>query len=126
MKVYDSKKSERPKRLTRPGLLELIALRAGQLHTSAPCIDCYLKLLSALEESSRKVAELEEWKKSVAYDPAERVALELCEAICAAPDALVLEELLHKAQAHFTKDEILEMTLCVLAIGDLQEGCDHD
>jgi alkylhydroperoxidase family enzyme len=123
--VFHSKEEKRSDRFGRPGLLELIALRAGQLHTSGPCINCYSKMLWALGESSRKMAELEDWKISTAYDPAERVALELCEAICADPDAPVLERLLHEAQGHFTKDEILKMTLCVLAIGDLHE-CGND
>ena len=99
-----------------PLLLELVKMRASQINGCAYCLDMHSKDARALGESEQRLHLLAAWREAACYDAREQAALAWCEDLTlisqrGAPDA-VLQDL----EQTFSPDEIVALTLAVVAI----------
>jgi AhpD family alkylhydroperoxidase len=77
--------------LERP-LLELVKIRASQIHGCAYCIDMHTKDARALGESEQRIYMLNAWRESPFYTDRERAALEWTEAVTLITEGHVSDE----------------------------------
>ena len=98
------------------GLHDLVRLRASQINGCAFCIDMHWKDARAAGESEERLYSLDAWRESSLYDPRERAALELCEAITLVSDSQVPDSVWDQAAAHFGPDELSQLIFAITAI----------
>ena len=67
---------------------------------------------SADGASNEKISDLVSWRTSARFDPSERAALELAEAMSQTP-AHVSEEVFAEARRHFTDEQLVELAATV-------------
>jgi 4-carboxymuconolactone decarboxylase len=89
-------------------LRELMILRTATLHHSQYEWHQHRRMAREVGVSDTKVAELEMWRTSGAFDPDERVALELTDAIIAGS---VPDEVIEELERHFDHAQRVELTV---------------
>ncbi len=97
-------------------LLELVKLRASQINGCAYCIDMHTKDARARGESEQRLYALNAWRETPFYTDRERAALEWTEAVTLVADGHVPDSVYRKAQEHFAEQELVNLTLAVVAI----------
>jgi AhpD family alkylhydroperoxidase len=97
-------------------LLNLVKLRASQINGCAYCIDMHSKDLRAEGESEERLYLLEAWREAPFYSDRERAALAWTEAVTLIPAGHVPNDVYEEARAHFTEDELVKLTLAIVAI----------
>jgi AhpD family alkylhydroperoxidase len=97
-------------------LLELVKLRASQINGCAHCIDMHAKALRALGESESRVYLLNAWRDSPQYSARERAALAWTEALTLVAKGHVPDELYEAAQHEFGDQDLVSLTLAIVAI----------
>ncbi len=97
-------------------LIDLIYLRASQLNGCAFCIDMHSKDLRAEGESEERLYLLEAWRESPFYSDRERAALAWSEALTKVSENHVPDEVFEEVRKHFTDDELVKLTLAIVAI----------
>jgi len=97
-------------------LLELIKLRASQINGCAHCIDMHTKELRADGESEQRLYLLNAWRESLFYSDRERAALAWTEAVTLVADDHVPDEVYDEARQQFTEEELVNLTLALVAI----------
>src|SRR5512144_515748 len=97
-------------------LLHLMRLRASQLNGCAYCIDMHSKDLRAIGESEQRLYELDAWRETPFYSERERAALEWVEAVTLVSETHVPDEVYERVRAHFSEQEIVDLTLAAVAI----------
>jgi AhpD family alkylhydroperoxidase len=97
-------------------LLELVKLRASQMNGCAHCIDMHTKELRADGESEQRLYLLNAWRDSPFYSDRERAALAWTEAVTLVADAQVPDEVYEEARKQFTEEELVNLTLALVAI----------
>jgi AhpD family alkylhydroperoxidase len=98
------------------GLLELVKLRASQLNGCAHCIDMHAKELRADGESEQRIYLLDAWRESPQYSERERAALAWTEAVTLVTDGHVPDEVYETARAQFSDEELVNLTMALVAI----------
>jgi AhpD family alkylhydroperoxidase len=98
------------------GLLELVKLRASQLNGCAHCIDMHAKELRADGESEQRIYLLDAWRESPQYSERERAALAWTEAVTLVADGHVPDEVYDTARAQFSEEELVNLTMALVAI----------
>jgi AhpD family alkylhydroperoxidase len=98
------------------GLLELVKLRASQLNGCAHCIDMHAKELRADGESEQRIYLLNAWRESPQYSERERAALAWTEAVTLVTDGHVPDEVYETARAQFSDEELVNLTMALVAI----------
>jgi AhpD family alkylhydroperoxidase len=98
------------------GLLHLLKLRVSQMNGCAYCLDMHWKDLRAIGENEQRLYSLDAWKECSYYTERERAALTWAEAVTRITDGHVPDEVYEAVQAHFTKRELADLTLAVVAI----------
>src|SRR5689334_6215058 len=98
------------------GLLELVKLRASQINGCAHCIDMHTKELRADGESEQRLYLLDAWRESPFYSDRERAALAWTEAVTLVADDHVPDEVYDEARQQFTEEELVNLTLALVAI----------
>jgi AhpD family alkylhydroperoxidase len=98
------------------GLLELVKLRASQLNGCAYCIDMHAKELRADGESEQRIYLLNAWRESPQYSERERAALAWTEAVTLVTDGHVPDEVYETARAQFSDEELVNLTMALVAI----------
>jgi AhpD family alkylhydroperoxidase len=98
------------------GLLELVKLRASQLNGCAHCIDMHAKELRADGESEQRIYLLDAWRESPQYSERERAALAWTEAVTLVTDGHVPDEVYDTARAQFSEEELVNLTMALVAI----------
>jgi AhpD family alkylhydroperoxidase len=101
--------------LERP-LLELVKIRASQINGCAFCLDMHSKDARALGETEQRLYLLNAWRESPQYTDRERAALEWTEAVTLVSDSRVEDQVYERVQAHFTPEELANLTLAIVAI----------
>jgi AhpD family alkylhydroperoxidase len=96
--------------------LELVKLRASQLNGCAHCIDMHTKELRADGESEQRLYLLNAWRESPFYSERERAALAWTEAVTLLADSQVPDEVYEQARAQFSEQELVNLTMAVVAI----------
>lgn len=96
--------------LTKAGIAEgfshLLRLRASQINRCAFCVRLHARDALASGESGDRVAILAAWKETEYFDPKERAALELVEAITLISDGQVPDAIYEQAVATLSKEEV--------------------
>src|SRR6185503_12875328 len=97
-------------------LLELVKLRASQLNGCAHCIDMHTKELRADGESEQRLYLLDAWRESPFYSERERAALLWTEAVTLIAEDRVPEDVFAAVRPWFSDDELVALTMAVVAI----------
>jgi len=97
-------------------LLDLVYFRVSQINGCAYCLDMHSKDLLAMGESIQRLLVMDAWKEAPFYSDRERAALGWAEAVtrlqgCEVPDAVYDD-----ASAIFSEEELVELTMAVIAI----------
>ena len=101
--------------LERP-LLELIKLRASQINGCAYCIDMHTKDARAAGETEQRLYELNAWRETPFYTDRERAALAWTEAVTLISQTHVPDDVYEEARRHFSEEELVNLTMAVVAI----------
>ncbi len=99
-----------------PSLIDLIKLRASQINGCAYCIDMHTKDARARGESEQRLYELVAWRETPFYTERERAALAWTEAVTLIAVEHVPDEVYEQAREQFTEQELVNLTLAIVAI----------
>jgi AhpD family alkylhydroperoxidase len=97
-------------------LLELIDFRVSQINGCAYCLDMHSKDLRAAGETEQRLYLLDAWRESPFYTERERAALAWAEAVTLVGEGHVPDEVYEQARAQFGEEELVNLTLAVVAI----------
>ena len=97
-------------------LLELVKLRASQINGCAWCMDMHTKELRVAGEDEQRLYLLSAWRECPFYTERERAALAWTEALTLVSDSNVPDEVFVLARAQFTEEELVKLTLAIVAI----------
>ena len=97
-------------------LMELVKLRASQINGCAHCMDMHTKELRADGESEQRLYLLNAWRESPFYSDRERAALAWTEAVTLLPGSEVPDDVYEAARAQFSEEELVNLTLALVAI----------
>jgi len=97
-------------------LLELIKLRASQINGCAWCMDMHAKELRAAGETEQRLYLLSAWRECPFYSERERAALAWTEALTRLTDGDVPDDVFAVARGQFTEEELVKLTLAIVAI----------
>ncbi len=99
-----------------PSLLELVKTRASQINGCAYCLDMHTKDARAHGETEQRLYALSAWRETPFYTERERAALAWTEAVTLVADGHVPDAVFEEARRHFTEEELVNLTLAVVAI----------
>lgn len=97
-------------------LLELVKLRASQINGCAHCMDMHTKELRVGGESEQRLYLLSAWREVPFYTARERAALVWTEALTLLNEGHVPDAVYDEARAQFTEEELVNLTLAIVAI----------
>jgi AhpD family alkylhydroperoxidase len=98
-------------------LLELVKMRASQINGCAYCLDMHSRDARAAGETEQRLYLLNAWREAPFYSPRERAALSWTEALTlVATSQQVSDEVYAQARAHFSEQELVDLSLAVIAI----------
>ena len=97
-------------------LLDLVRMRASQINGCAYCLDMHSKDARAAGETEQRLYGLDAWRETPYYSPRERAALEWTEALTLVAQAHAPDELYERAREQFSEDELVHLTLAIVAI----------
>jgi AhpD family alkylhydroperoxidase len=97
-------------------LLDLVKVRASMLNGCAYCIDMHTKDARARGESEQRLYGLIAWEETPYYDERERAALLWTDAVTHIAQTHVPDEVYERVRAHFNEQELIDLTLAVIAI----------
>src|ERR1700712_2158558 len=98
-------------------LMELIKLRASLLNGCAFCIDMHFREAKAAGESEERLYLLSAWQETHdLYTVREKAALRWTEALTKLAGNHVSDELFEEVSAHFTDEEMGNLTLAIVVI----------
>jgi AhpD family alkylhydroperoxidase len=98
------------------GLLELVKYRASQLNGCAWCMDMHTKDARAAGETEQRLYLLSAWRECPFYTEREQAALAWTEAVTRLPDGSVPDEVFAAARTQFSEQELVELTMAIIAI----------
>src|SRR5438270_14080001 len=99
-----------------PSLLELVKLRASQINGCAYCLDMHWKDARARGESEQRLYSLDAWRETSYYTDRERAALAWTEAVTLIAATHVPDELYEQVRQQFGEEELVNLTLAVVAV----------
>jgi AhpD family alkylhydroperoxidase len=97
-------------------LFELIKTRASQINGCAFCIDMHTKDARAHGETEQRLYALNAWRETPFYTDRERAALAWTEAVTLISKDHVPEDVFEQARAQFSDEELVNLTVAVVAI----------
>lgn len=106
-----------------PSLLGLVELRGSQINGCAYCIDMHSKDARARGETEQRIYELDAWRETVFYSERERAALAWTEAVTLIGEGHVPDSVYREAQEHFTDEELMRLTMAIVAINGWNRLC---
>jgi AhpD family alkylhydroperoxidase len=99
-----------------PALLELVKMRASQLNGCAYCLDMHSQDARAAGETEQRLHVLAAWREAPFFTERERAALAWTEAVTLVGEGHVPDEVYASARQRFTAEELVSLTLAVVAI----------
>ncbi len=99
-----------------PNLLELVKMRASQINGCAYCIDMHSKDARAAGETEQRLYALNAWHETPFFSGRERAALEWTEALTLISTSHVPDELYQRVRDHFSEEELVNLSIAVVAI----------
>ena len=97
-------------------LLELVKTRVSQINGCAFCIDMHTKDARAAGETEQRLYGLSAWREAPYYSERERAALAWAEAVTNIPQIDESDEEYEAARAQFSAEELVKLTVVVIAI----------
>lgn len=97
-------------------LLELVKTRVSQLNGCAYCLDMHTKDARAAGETEQRLYALNAWHETPFYTARERAALAWTEAVTLVSDGHVPDDVYEEARGQFTAEELVQLTMAVIAI----------
>ena len=97
-------------------LLELVKTRASQINGCAYCLDMHTKDARAAGETEQRLYVLPAWREAPFYTPRERAALAWTEALTRLGEHGVSDELFAQTREQFSEQELVDLSLAVIAI----------
>jgi AhpD family alkylhydroperoxidase len=97
-------------------LLNLVRMRASQINGCAYCLDMHSKDARAIGETEQRLYGLDAWRETPYYSARERAALEWTEALTLVTATHVPDEVYERVRAQFSEDELVHLSLAIVAI----------
>lgn len=97
-------------------LMELVKMRASQINGCAYCLDMHSKDARAAGETEQRLYALNAWRETPFYTDRERAALAWTEALTQISQQHVSDALYDEARAHFSERELVDLSMCIIAI----------
>jgi AhpD family alkylhydroperoxidase len=97
-------------------LQELVKMRASQINGCAYCLDMHSKDARAAGETEQRLYALNAWRETPFYSERERAALAWTEALTLVGEGHVPDEVFKEASEHFSEQELVDLSLAVVAI----------
>ncbi len=97
-------------------LLDLVRMRASQINGCAYCLDMHSKDARANGETEQRLYGLSAWREAPYYSARERAALEWTEALTLVAETHVPDDVYERVRAEFSEDELVHLSLAVVAI----------
>ena len=104
-------------------LLELVKLRASQINGCAYCMDMHSKDARAAGESEQRLYLLSAWRESPQFSDRERAALLWTESVTLLSETHVPDEDYEQARAHFSEEELVNLSMAIVAINGWNRLC---
>lgn len=98
------------------GLIELVKLRASLINGCAYCVDMHTKIARSLGETEQRLYAVGVWRETPFYSPSERAALAWTEAVTLVNVSHVPDDVYELARQHFAEQELIDLTLAIVAI----------
>lgn len=99
-----------------PKIFELVKMRASQINGCAFCLDMHSKDARAAGETEQRLYLLNAWREAPFYSEKERAALEWTEILTLVHQHHVSDELYQKIKEHFDDEEMMALTMTIIAI----------
>jgi AhpD family alkylhydroperoxidase len=99
-----------------PQLINLIDFRVSQINGCAYCLDMHSKDLRAAGETEQRLYVLDAWHEAPFYSKRERAALAWAEAVTELKNKNVPDEIYEEARGEFSEEEIIDLTIAIIAI----------
>ena len=99
-----------------PALLELVKIRASQLNGCGYCLDMHTKDARHAGETEQRLYLVSVWWEAPLYSDRERAALAWTEAVTKLENQRVPDQVYEQARAQFSEEELVRLTLAVVAI----------
>jgi AhpD family alkylhydroperoxidase len=97
-------------------LILLIKTRVSQINGCAYCVDMHTKDARAAGETEQRLYLLSAWRETSLYTDRECAALEWAEAVTRLEHQRVPEDVYQSVRNHFSEQELMALTLCVVEI----------
>ena len=97
-------------------LLDLVKVRASQINHCVFCLDMHVKDARASGETEQRLYSLDAWRETPFYSERERAALAWTEAVTVLTNGFVPDEVYEVVREQFTEQEIISLTMAVIAI----------
>lgn len=97
-------------------LIELVKIRASQINGCAYCVDMHAKDAMASGETAQRLLLLDAWRETQLYTDRERAALLWTETLTLIADRGVPDEVFEEVHKEFDEQELVNLTLAVVAI----------
>lgn len=97
-------------------LLDLICFRVSQINGCAFCLDMHAKDLRVAGETEQRLYMMDAWREAELYSERERAALAWAEALTLIADDRVPDAVYQQATRQFTEEELIDLTMAVVAI----------
>jgi AhpD family alkylhydroperoxidase len=99
-----------------PSLIQLVRMRASQINGCAYCVDMHSKDARAEGETEQRLYALSAWEETPFFTDRERAALALAEAMTLVREGHVPDAVYEKAKKNFSEEELVNLTLAIIAI----------
>ena len=97
-------------------LLELVKMRASQINGCAYCLDMHSKDARAAGEKEQRLYVLPAWQEAPFYSDRERAALAWTEAVTLIHETHVPDDIYEFARQHLSDEELVNLTMAIVAI----------
>jgi AhpD family alkylhydroperoxidase len=104
-------------------LLELVKIRASQINGCAYCLDMHTKDARKAGETEQRLYLLDAWREAPFYTDRERAALGWTEAVTLVAEGHVPDAVFASAREHFGEEELVNLTLAIIAINGWNRLC---
>ena len=104
-----------------PTLLELVKIRASQINACAYCLDMHTQDARANGETEQRLYALNAWRETPFFNDRERAALAWTESLTLLHEGHVPDEAFAEVRPHFTEEEIVNLSLAIVAINLLAD-----
>ena len=97
-------------------LLELVKMRTSQINGCAFCLDMHSKDARAAGETEQRLYLLNAWRETTFFTDRERAALAWTESLTLVSENHVPDGVYQEARQHFSEEELVNLSLAVVAI----------